>query len=79
VAAAKAFFFITLGSQMNKSYVLPIPKGLWISTPNRWPFWLSIACFYLNLLRTSTESKPALSAIFLGMVSKLLAKALTIS
>jgi len=54
------------------------PSWLFMSTPKYFPLSL-IACLCLNLLRTSTESNPALSAMVLGITSNALAKALTIS
>lgn len=49
-----------------------IPVGEFMPTPKFLPS-VPLACFYLNLFKTSTESKPALSAMVLGITSKALA------
>lgn len=55
-----------------------MPVGPLISTPNHLPSSPPYACFILNLFITSIESRPAFSAIVLGITSNDLANALII-
>ncbi len=64
-----------IGSHMNYSKVLHTPDSEFTSTPKCLLSAPVLLCFYLNKFKTNTESKPALSAIFLGMTSKALANA----
>jgi len=75
VAAERALCLTITGSQMNFSKVLHIPICELTSTPYVFPSSPPTACFYLNLFNTIIESRPALSAIVLGITSKAFANA----
>lgn len=77
VAAYKAFCLTMIGSQTNSWYVLQIPLAPLISTPKNLLSSSLEACLYLSLFNMAIESRPALSAIVLGIISNALAKALT--
>lgn len=77
-AEFKALTLTKIGSHTNEAKVSHIPVEELTSTPKNLPLPSFKLCYYLNLFKTPTESKPALSAIVLGITSKDLAKALTI-
>lgn len=77
-AEFKAFILTNMGSQIKFIYVSHIPLLEFTSTPKNLPCPSVSLCFYLNLFNIKTESKPALSAIVLGITSKALANALII-
>ena len=78
VAEFKALTLTRMGSQTKEAKVSQIPEVLLTSTPKYLPVPSYKLCYYLNLFNTPTESKPALSAIVLGITSKALAKAFII-
>lgn len=57
--------------------MLQIPVEPLISTPKNLQSSSLEACLYLNLFKIAIESRPALSAIVLGIISKAFAKAFT--
>jgi hypothetical protein len=78
VAEFKAFILTKIGSQIKFLYVSHIPVLEFTSTPKNLPLPSYKLCYYLSLFNTITESRPALSAIVLGITSRALAKALII-
>jgi len=73
-AELKALIFTIIGSHTKFSYVLHIPYSSFIPTPIHLPS--GVLCFYLNLFKIKIVSNPALSAMFLGITSRALAKLL---
>lgn len=78
MAEFKALTLTRIGSHTKEAKVSQIPVVAFTSTPIYLPELSVKLCYYLNLFKTATESKPALSAIVLGITSKALAKALII-
>lgn len=77
VAEFKALTLTSIGSQTKAAKLSQIPSLLLTPTPKYFPLPSYKLCFYLKFVKTATESKPALSAMVLGITSKALAKALT--
>lgn len=78
MAEFKALTLTRIGSHTKAAKVSVIPEVAFTSTPKYLPELSYKLCYYLNLFNTATESKPALSAMVLGITSKALAKALII-